>query len=71
MRIGIVIFERVLCDPRVVSFAQFGRKAFDLEIQQLIVARLLCSKRLHEHPGLNGGLLHALERLLCRVQAAD
>jgi hypothetical protein len=62
MGIGIWIFERLLCQPCVVSLAQLGRKAFDVKIQQLVVARLMRSKRLHEHAGVNRGLLHALER---------
>ena len=31
MRIGIWIFERLLCHPRVVSFAQLGRKTFHIK----------------------------------------
>jgi len=66
MRIGIRIFERLLCHPRVVSLAQLGRKTFDVEIQQLFVARLVSSKRLHEHSGLNGRLLRSLDRQYTR-----
>src|SRR5262249_27917815 len=62
MRIGIRIFERLLCHPRVVSFAQLGRKTFNVEIQQLFVACLMGSKRLHEHARLNGRLLRSLHR---------
>src|SRR5438477_4846917 len=62
MGISVWIFKRLLCQPCVVGLAQLGRKAFDVKVHELVVARLMRSKRLYELTCMNGCLLHALHR---------
>jgi hypothetical protein len=62
MRIRIWIFERLLYQPCVISLSQLRRKTFNVKVHQLVVARLMGSKGLHKHPGVNRCLLHALDR---------
>src|SRR5262249_16020776 len=62
MRICIWIFEGLLCDPSVISLTQLRRKAFNVKVHEVFVSGLMRSKRLHEHAGVNGRLLHALDR---------
>src|SRR5207249_4788655 len=60
MRVGVWILKRSFGQPCVVSLARIGRKALDVEVRELFIARLLRREHLHEHRGVNGRLLYPL-----------
>src|SRR5882724_7634803 len=60
MWIGVWILKRSFGQPCVVSLARIGRKALDVEVRELFVARLLRREHLHEHCSVNRRLLYSL-----------